>query len=219
MAQSLDRTATSEWIARRAAAVRSVYSAFDVLMERGYSEHLTDSSTPVQLGCPFHGADNRPSARYYPRTGIRSDYVRCFKCNENWDSVNLVAKFSGVRFMDALAALERRFGIRVPRRPEDSPISDPAERGSGYVSDQWRDVPRMLSLLESKVVRARDRCGMEDYVRFCRVLDAVAYDYDKSGAPTPDMVAILHKLRDRVDEVVSVSEAMREFDTENAPPG
>lgn len=216
----LEKTATAEWISRRASAVRAVYTAYDVLQERGVEE-VPDSTTPTQIPCPFHGADNRPSARYYPRTGLRHDYVRCFKCRENWDAVNLYAKFRGVRFMDALAELERRFGIKVLRRPEGPPIADPLDRGHAYVSDQWRDVPRMLTLLEGKVLRVRDRAGMTDYVKFCRVLDVVQFDFDKLGKGTPEMVAILHKLKDRVDEVVVMTEAMREFEEDPAgsPPG
>jgi hypothetical protein len=208
----LDKTATSEWISRRANAVRAVYTAYNCVCENGHGEQLTDDSTPVQIPCFFHGADNKPSARYYPRTGVRSDYVRCFKCRENWDCVNLYAKFKGLRFMDALAALERRFSIKVLRRPEGPDIVAPADRGAAYVSAEWRDVPRVLAMMERRVLLVRDRCGMSDYVKFCRVLDVVQYDFDKVGKGTPEMVAVLHRLKDRVDEVVDLAEAMRDFE-------
>lgn len=199
----LSKSAMQEWVSRRAFAVRRVYTAYDVLREKGIEE-VPDESTPTQIACPFHGQDNKPSARYYPRSGNKHDYVRCFKCRENWDCVNLYAKFRGVRFMDALSELERRFRIKTPQRPEIGAFTDPAERGSGYVSAEWRDVPRVLSLLERKVMRAKDRCGMVDFVKLCRVLDAVAYDFDKEGKSTPEMAAILKRAQDRVDEVSSL---------------
>src|SRR5271170_6588749 len=131
-----------EWIQRRVAAVREVYSAYQFLTEHGVE--LPDESTAFQTNCLFHGADNRPSARYYPREGGRYDYLRCFKCRENWDCINLLAKFNGLRFMEALQDLERRFHIKIPRRPEAPEIVEPIDRDSNYVSDQWQDVPRVL---------------------------------------------------------------------------
>lgn len=211
------KTVLQEWISRRAWAVRRVYSAYDVLREKGI-EDVPDETTPTQLPCMFHGQDNKPSARYYPRSGTKSDYVRCFKCRENWDCVNLYARFRGVRFMDALAELERRFRIKTPQRPDAADFMEPADRGSSYVSTEWRDIPRVLSLLERKVMRARDKCGMTDYVKFCRVLDAVAYDFDKEGKSTPDMQAILRKLQERVDEVSSIPNDLS-FLPENDGPG
>jgi len=191
-----------EWIARRVAAVRESYSAFSCLTEKGIE--LPDESTPFQVSCPFHGADNRPSARYYPREGSKHDYLRCFKCRENWDCINLLAKFNGLRFMDALQDLERRFHIKIPKKPDAPEIVEPTERDSHYVSDQWQDVPRMLKLLEGKLARLKLKCSMTDYIKFCRVLDAVEWDFNKVNKSTPAMADILKKLLIKMDEVMSL---------------
>jgi hypothetical protein len=197
-----ERSEVLQWIQRRVAAVREVYSAYQCLTERGVE--LPDESTPFQVSCPFHGADARPSARYYPRSGGKHDYLRCFKCRENWDCINLISKFNGLRFIDALADLERRFHIKIPRRPEGPEIVAPVDRESGYVSDQWKDVPRMLGLLESKLARIRDKASLHDYIKFCRVLDAVQWDFDKVNQSTPAMADILRKTVDKMDEVMSL---------------
>lgn len=191
-----------QWIQRRVAAIREVYSAYQCLTERGVE--LPDESTPFQVSCPFHGADARPSARYYPREGGKHDYLRCFKCRENWDCINLIAKFNGIRFMDALSDLERRFHIKTPKRPEAPEIVEPADRDSKYVSDQWKDVPRMLGLLENKLARVRSKSSLSDYIKFCRVLDAVQWDFDKLNKSTPAMAEVLQKLMSRMDEVMSL---------------
>jgi len=196
------KTVVQEWVARRVAAVRDVYSTFDVLMERGIQE-VPDKSTPMQISCPFHGPDNKPSARFYPAGSGRSyDIVRCFKCKENWDCINFYAKFKGLKFMDALVELERRFRIRVPRRPEAPEFTEPVDRGANYISDKWEDVPRTLTLLESKLTRVRDKVPLSDFVKFCRVLDVVQYDLDKaSGKQNPEMVKVLKKLREAMNSV------------------
>jgi hypothetical protein len=204
-----NRTVIQEWVARRVAAVREAYSPFDVLMERGIQD-IPDKTTPAQIACPFHGVDHKPSARFYPAgSGRNYDIVRCFKCKENWDCINLHAKFKGIKFMEALVELERRFRIRVPKRPEAPEFTEPTDRGANYISDKWDDVPRVLILLETKLIRLRDKVPLTDYVKFCRVLDTVQWDLDRAaGKQTPDMVRILKRLRDVMDEALSESQAV-----------
>lgn len=202
---SQDRTDQQDWIRRRTDAVRQVYSAFDAMVEFGHGENLVDQDTAIQISCPFHGVDARPSARYYPALGHRSDYVRCYFCRENWDALNLFMKFRGLHFMDALKELEKRFGLKIPKRPDGTPFEEPKDRSSSqYVSDAWSDVPRVLELLEKKLARIRDRASLSDYVRFCRVLDRVSWDYDLAkGQQTDAMVQVLGKLRDAMDRIPS----------------
>jgi hypothetical protein len=106
--------------------------------------------------------------------------------------------------MDALTELERRFRIKIPRKPEGPTIVDPVDRGSSYVSDKWHDVPRVLALLEQKLLRIRDKCAMVDYVKFCRVIDAIRYDFDKTEKVTPDMVAVLRRAGSMMDDVAAI---------------
>lgn len=196
-----------DWIRRRVAAVLEVCSAFQILIDSGV-DTVPDDSTPTQIACMFHGADAKPSARYYPRSGRKSDYVRCFKCRENWDGINLYAKFRGLRFMDALADLERKYRIMVPRRPDGPPITEPADRKSDYVSDKWYDIPRVLLLLEQKLLRVREKMGMVDFVKYCRLLDAIEYDFNKTGKPTDEMVSVLKKAMARIDEMTAMNQML-----------
>ena len=209
--EELSKQLLRDWVRRRAAAVREKYGAYDALLELGV-EGVVDDSTPVSVFCPFHPNKNTPAARYYPPSGRKHGYLRCFACKENWDSINLVAKARGKRFMDALLELERRYRIHVPKRPELPEFVEPADRGADYQSEQWADVPRVLIIMEGKLVRLRDRTGMPDYVRFCRVVDAVSYDFEKLGKSTPEMVAILRKLMGRMDETMVLSDMQDEPD-------
>lgn len=193
--------AVRDWIRRRADAVRSRYTAFECLHEHGRGESLVDPDTPVQIFCPFHANVNTPAARYYPALGGRPDYVRCYACRENWDCLGLHMRFRGVQFMDAVRDLERRFGLKIPRRPEGPPIQEPKDKSTpDYESEAWSDVPRVLAVLEKKLRRIRDRSSMHDYVKFCRVLDAVQWDLDASaGVPGQEMVQALKRLREAMD--------------------
>lgn len=196
-----ESTAIQEWIRRRADAVRKSYSAFDCMVEHGQAEMLVDPTTPVQVFCPFHGNVNTPAARYYPSLGGRSDYVRCYRCKESWDCLNLYMKFQGLDFMESLKRLERRYGIRIPQKPEVADFAEPIDKSSSnYVSPAWRDVPRVMTILEKKMLRLREAIPLPEYVKFCRVLDSVQWDLDHGdGKPTEGMIQVLSRLRGMVD--------------------
>jgi hypothetical protein len=200
----LEQTKFQEWVKQRSDAVRDVYTAFDCLQENGHGEHLSDDITATQISCPFHGADRRPSARYYPASSRGSSSVRCFKCQESWDSINLYAKFKNLRYMDALSSLEKRFRIKIPRRPDSTVLPDVVTKGNHYVSEKWGDVPTVLTLLEKKLVRVKPKSGFNDYVKFCRVIDAVTYDFERSKTSNDDMVKILLKTMSMMDDIMSI---------------
>jgi len=208
-----DRTDIIEWIQRRTEAVRSKYSAFDALIEMKV-DNLSDEETPVSVFCPFHPNTKTAAARYYPGTGRKPGKLHCFTCQENWDSINLYAKFKGLRFMDALSDLERRFRIKIPKRPEGPAIVEPTDRDHTYVSVERSDIPKVLSIVETKLLRIRDKVCMTDYVKFCRVLDAIIYDYEKIGKPTPAMVDMLSTIDVRMSEAVHLASFVPEIDND-----
>jgi hypothetical protein len=210
------KTAVQEWVKRRVAAVHDHYTAYDCLTENGVTD-IPDETTPTQLFCPFHHNVHTMAARYYPRSGGRPPYLRCFTCKKNWDGLNMFAEFRKLRFMDALVELERRFKIRVPKRPDAPQFKELADRNSGYVSEKWADVPNVLKVLETKLERHRDKCAMSDYVKFCRVLDHVAYDYDKLEKSTPEMVSVLLKVRGMMDDAMLITDDLFAFDAPDGP--
>jgi CHC2 zinc finger len=193
-----------QWIQRRVEAINKIYTAFEVLSEIGVE--LVDKNTDFQIPCPLpgHGPDNRPSARYYGSS--HEPHFHCFKCKVTCDGINLYARLRGLRFMDALQSLERRFHIKTPQRPEGPDIVEPTDRESKYISDQWKDVPRMLKLLEGKLARVKPKCSLSDYTKFCRVLDAVQWDFDKVNKSTDAMSDVTKKLMGMMDEILSLPE-------------
>lgn len=162
--------------------------------------------TPTQISCPVHGADVKPSARYYPTDGSRADYVHCYACKLHADSIGLYSKFKGLKWYDSLKELERRFGIKVVKRPDGPEIEEPVDKTSSkYQSEAWADVPKMLELMEKKLVRIRDKVTLVDYIKFCRVLDNVRWDLDHNQqVVTPEMVDIVKKTHDKMNAAISM---------------
>jgi DNA primase len=191
-----------EWIRRRSDAVEQTYDTYDVLTENGIE--IPDRNTDFQISCPFHGPDRRPSARYYGSSS--KPHFHCYTCKFHAGPIDLYAKFKNVHFMDALKELERRFQIKVPRRPNYDEETKTRDKSTpNYKSDAWKDVPRVLEALEKKLIRIRDKVSMLDYVKFCRVLDAVQWDLKHNGdKQTPEMVQILDRLKMKMDESINV---------------
>lgn len=185
--------------------MRSQYSAFDALKEHGFGEAIPDNMTPTQVSCPVHGADTRPSARYYPSDGSRADYIHCYACKLHADSIGLYSKFKGLKWYDALKELERRFGIKVLKRPDAPDIEEPPDKSSSkYESEAWADVPLMLQIMEKKLLRIRDKVTLGDYIKFCRVLDNVRWDLDHNQqVATPEMVAAVKKAHDKMNAAIA----------------
>ena len=191
----VDRTADQEWVRERIKAVSERFDAFDALLESNMDIGDKDTTTQIQCPLPGHGPDNKPSARYYAADGSNAAHFYCFKCKIRLDGIGLMAKLRGMEFMRALSELERRFGIKTPRRP-DVNVGLPVDRSGAYESEAWADVPRVLTMLEKKLTRLRDKAAMLDYVKWCRVLDMVRWDLEHcGGVATPDMVSILMKLK------------------------
>lgn len=199
---SSNETAQKQWFNRRVEAVTAVYSAYMALIENGVE--IPDESTSVQIFCPFHDNKNTPAARYYSSSGREKSHFFCFKCKINLNGIGLFARFHNLKFTDALSKLERRFHIVVPKLEE--PILDVfKDKGENYKSEAWLDIPRHLAILEKKLSRTRSVAPFVDYVKICRVLDRVAWDFDKTGTPTKDMIIILKKASEKLDKMISES--------------
>jgi hypothetical protein len=189
-------TSTKEWYERRVIAIEKIYGAYDALTENG--AEIAERGSNQQILCPFH-SDTRPSARYYGTTG--KEHFHCFTCKVHESAVGLYARFKNIKHSEALIQLERRFNLKTPRRPEETIHESIVEKSSHYESEAWSDVPRVLELLEKKLMRLRDKVALTDFVRFCRVLDTVKWDFEHNGrASTPPMIEILIKLRKVMDD-------------------
>ena len=192
----LSKTEEQEWIGRRVSEVGKVYSAYHALTENGVE--LIDEATSLQILCPFHGDKNKPSARYYAPTGRNNGHFWCFKCKIRLDGVSLYSRFKKKNFFESLAELERRFGIKVPKRPTDVNIN-PSDRSHDYKSVAWSDMTRHLGILENKLIRNRHKATLPDYIKVCKLLDVIRYDFTLSGEPNDSMVRALNNASEFID--------------------
>lgn len=64
---------------------------------------ITSFDVPQQVRCPFHGKDNKPSARLYPDT----DRFYCFVCKESMDAFSFFQAYVGMSFKEDRDAAEK----------------------------------------------------------------------------------------------------------------
>ena len=128
-----------------------------------------------QISCPFHGTDNRPSAKYFPDDGDSASHVWCFVCHENWDAIGLWKKFTGTeRFGEVLWQLERAFGLTTPESPlnaprEEEPLPDPIAV----------EVEKLLGVCEQRLREHRESLEMTTHLRLGSLLDHTRFYFER----------------------------------------
>jgi len=192
----MENTSFQEWIKTRVSAVEERMSTYEILVTNGYE--LVDEDTAFQIPCFMHGPDAHPSARYYPG---RPGHFYCFKCQVRMGPIDLYAKFANIKFMEALADLEKRFGIKIQQGSFKSEYDQYVTRDSNYESPAWGDVKRQLESLEQKLMRVKQKCIMHEFIGICRLLDSVYWDRERSDNDNVDMIIALAKAREKMNEI------------------
>jgi hypothetical protein len=183
---------------QRVETVLRSYSAYTALAEGGVPMSSKESVS-FQMKCPWHGKDNRPSARFYSGGCSEKSRFYCFKCQMGLNAVGIYSKFNNLSFVDALKKLESRFGI-IPKQSSQEPSSE-VWKDYNYTSSKWDDLVSLIEVCENKLKSLNKRCSLQSYIRFCRVIDHVSYDYKNNGSKqTVDMVFALRTLLDQMSE-------------------
>lgn len=191
------RSAYYEWYKLRVENICAQVSAADVLSRNGLTLYKHGAQAE-QISCPFHGKDNRPSAKYFPQEGDSRSHVWCFVCRESWDVIKLWKKFTGTeRFGDVLRQLEEAFGLTAP----ESPTTWVRERTR--VDPLAEDSRQLLNLCESRLREHRGAFEMKSHLRLGAALDHTRF-YLECGhidhaAAIERLKSILTRIREKVD--------------------
>lgn len=192
------KTAIYEWMRQRSATVKQNVSAHDVLRHFGVSLKFGGSEHEEQLSCPFHGKDNKPSARVYPDAPRSSSHVWCFTCQKSWDVFGLWRNFMGhgdeVRFGTVVFELEKAFGIIPPDAPE---LINPKDTGP---SEAEKDVDRLFEVCENRLREAKPKYELDKYLTAGQLLDRWRFRWDKRSIDTAELDKLLRTFIDRVGE-------------------
>ena len=167
----------------------------ELLYEYGYAV-VPDPYREQPFSCGLHGADRKPSARYYPSTNS----TWCWVCRKKRDPIAYVMEMEGVGFRDAVDHLERRLGLEpLPwTQDEDCPvdvrdeIDEIARNSASYEQEHDRTVHLLDGLSLDRDLDANTMLA------FWEVLDRVDYGVSKESWGESKGVQALVRLREKV---------------------
>lgn len=144
-----------------------------------YDHHLMDE---IQIKCPFHGRDTKPSARFYAKTKT----CFCWVCRKSWDTVNFVMEKENMGFIAAIRYLLNRFKIDTSSIPDEPTIEFKVPEVSSKNVD-------MLNV-KNNILDLRQKIPFEKYRALCAVFCMLKYEASKGT----DVLSGVHKLRDKI---------------------
>ena len=152
-----------EWFKQRKQQILDSVTAADILERNGVALDKK-GLRPEQISCPFHGKDNRPSARYFPADPKSASHVYCFFCKQRWDAIGLWRKFNGDQeYKAALGSIERAFGLKPPEEPK--------RVEKVVVPEDMKVVESLLKTCERRLKQDKLDIPIESHLKLCRIMD------------------------------------------------
>jgi len=190
-----------EWIRQRIENIHDQLNVYDVLRKVGVDLRQSGADEEEQFSCPFHGADNKPSARVYPSEGQNKSHAWCYVCQERWDAISVWQKAYGGgegSFTRALLEIEQAFGIEAPVMPTE------AVYRAEVVDEDLEEFESLYDTCEALLKGARRAYhSLGDMVGFLsasQVLDKIRFRVNKKQTPPKRAVAVLRQLMSKIRE-------------------
>jgi hypothetical protein len=181
------------WISARIEQIHSNITAHDVLRRNGVNLKQGASDREEQFPCPFHGHDNKPSARVYSSSNRGPSHVWCFTCHERWDAIALWKKFSGTesKFTYLLTQIERDFGLPTPEAP---PMEDEPDDAEAV------ELELLFGVCERRLKAAKSAFDMKAFLTVGSVLDRLFSGVENGTVNYETAKAALRRVLDKIGE-------------------
>jgi len=129
----------------------------------------------AQFKCPFHGKDNKPSARFYRDT----QSCWCWVCQKKWDLISFIMDKEQLGFTKAILFLIEKYRIDTSSIPDGLDVKDlEAPPPTKEVSE--REVYRLF--LRNNIAERRGKIPFEKYLMLCAVYYMVLCEKSESRA-------------------------------------
>lgn len=190
------------WYAIRVKTIKERVGAHDILRRHGVSFKST-GDREEQFSCPFHGKDDKPSARVWPATPQGPSHAWCYVCKERWDVIKLWQKYSGEEksFHRILSELEKTYGIEPPPIPQGGFKQAPSQ--DERKKQEW---DTLFEKCEARLIATREdyvRLGdMIGYVTAGSLLDKALFQVGLGTMTHLEGVELLNRLIQKIGEKV-----------------
>ena len=128
----------------------------------------TDVADEVQFRCPFHGKDNKPSARFYRQT----QSAFCWVCRKRWDVIDFVMEMENMTFIRAILHLIKKYNIDTSSIP-DTPKLDIKK------NSQLTDMNIRIKCLKNRIKDLKGKVFFEKYNKFMSVYNMILFKENK----------------------------------------
>lgn len=193
---------TKAWYALRIKNIHEKVSVHDILRLNGIQfKHVGDREE--QFSCPFHGKDEKPSARVFPSDANSHSHVWCYVCKERWDAIALWKKYSGEekKFHAILSEIEKHYGIPTPPIPKGGTRQTPStdERQKTAWEQFYRACEdRLLSVRDSYVAKQ----DMQGYLLAGSILDKALHQVSEGRLTFGEGLEVMRRLMQKIGERV-----------------
>lgn len=191
------------WLDDRLRKLLEQVTAHDVLRHFGVD---VKGDHEVQISCPFHGVDRKPSARVYPTQGTSRSGVYCYTCMKRWDIVGLWKNFHGdteMKYTAALRGLEQAFSVTPP----DAPVFGYNDEGVAVDAEKQQEVKTLLEVCERRLKEGRASFTRQGYLTVGRLLDALHYDFGGGHLAPHEIESRARMILDKIGEKVRAAPA------------
>ena len=138
----------------------------------------------VQLKCPFHGRDTKPSARLYNTT---SSFF-CWVCRKSWNVVSFIMDRESLSFKQALSYLANRYKVDLSVIPDTPTI----ELKVNNADNESTGV--LFKKVHKNILEIRKKIPFEKYRVLCAVYCNARYQ-DYCGE---NVFETLKKIEDKI---------------------
>jgi hypothetical protein len=152
----------------------------DYNVEFTYNPELVDE---VQLKCPFHGRDVKPSARYYRE----SQRMFCWVCRRSWDVIQFIRDKEGYSFKGALLYIVNKYQLDVSVIPDDPDLFSESNKTVSV------DSVKVINI-EKRIKGFRNKISYKKYGVLVTAYYMILYKLSKGGDISGDLKKFKSKL-------------------------
>jgi hypothetical protein len=109
----------------------------------------------AQFKCPFHGKDNKPSARLYNAT--KTCY--CWVCRKAWDVVSFIMEKEHLSFSEALKFIVNKYEVDTSSIPDNLVLK--------FTAPEISDIEVKMKFLHTNILSLRGKVPLEKYQALC----------------------------------------------------
>jgi len=148
-----------------------------------------DLMDEVQLRCPFHGKDNKPSARFYKNT----QSMFCWVCYKSWDVIQFVMEKEQIYYVRALLFIIDKYKLDDSLITED-PVLEPLTLAT---DKKVSEKSLQKKVLRNKIRGLRGKIVFEKYRALVCAYYMVMFKVHQGG----DSLTDFKKLEDKLNSI------------------